>query len=86
MGHASTNLDLGAQNIRLPAFALGLRKAAIAVAVIGLGGGAAIGYTGAFGTDAHHSSVVRNSIMHRKASSSVLFRVNDDIRCNNTSA
>ena len=34
----------------------------------------------------HHSSVVRNSIMHRKASSSVLFRVNDDIRCNNTSA
>jgi hypothetical protein len=54
MAHASTNLDLGAQNIQLPAFALGLRKAALAVAVIGLGGGAAIGYTGAFGTDAHH--------------------------------
>jgi hypothetical protein len=54
MGHASTNLDLGAQNIQLPAFALGLRKAAVAVAVVGLGGGAAIGYTGAFGTDAHH--------------------------------
>ena len=53
MGHASTHAaDLGTQNIQLPAMALGFRKIALAVAVVGLGGGAAVGYTGAFGTDA----------------------------------
>ncbi|RLS89469.1 MAG: quinol:cytochrome C oxidoreductase [Planctomycetota bacterium] len=54
MGHATTHTDLSSQNIQLPAIALNLRKLAIGVAVVGLGGGAAIGYTGAFGTDAHH--------------------------------
>ena len=54
MGHATTHTDLSSQNIQLPAIALNFRKLAIAVAVVGLGGGAAIGYTGAFGTDAHH--------------------------------
>ena len=55
MGHASTHAaDLGTQNIQLPAMALGFRKIALAVAVVGLGGGAAVGYTGAFGTDAGH--------------------------------
>lgn len=54
MGHATTHTDLSSQNIQLPAIALNFRKLAIGVAVVGLGGGAAIGYTGAFGTDAHH--------------------------------
>jgi len=54
MGHATTHADLGTSNIQLPAFALGFRNVAIALAVIGLGGGAAIGYTGMFGTDGHH--------------------------------
>jgi hypothetical protein len=54
MGHGSTHADLSAGNIQLPAFALGFRNAAIGLAVIGLGAGAAIGYTGMFGTDAHH--------------------------------
>jgi hypothetical protein len=34
--------------------ALNFRKLALALAVLGLGGGAAIGFTGAFGTDANH--------------------------------
>ena len=54
MGHATAHTDLSSQNIQLPAIALNFRKLAIGVAVVGLGGGAAIGYTGAFGTDAHH--------------------------------
>ncbi len=54
MGHATTHTDLSSQNIQLPAIALNFRKLAIGVAVVGLGGGAAIGYTGAFDTDAHH--------------------------------
>jgi hypothetical protein len=58
MAHADTHHSAGnalaPANIALPAVALNFRKLALGVAVIGLGGGAAIGYTGAFGTDAHH--------------------------------
>ncbi len=54
MGHPSTHADISGKNIELPAVALNFRKLAIGLAVIGLGGGAAVGYTGAFGTTAHH--------------------------------
>ena len=55
MAHATGHaFDLSAQNTQLPASAFGLRNAAIALAVIGLGAGAAIGYTGALGTSPAH--------------------------------
>jgi hypothetical protein len=54
MGHATSHADISGQNIALPAMALNFRKLALGLAVVGLGGGAAVGYTGAFGTDAHH--------------------------------
>lgn len=55
MAHASAHpADLSAQNVQLPSLALGLRNAAFGVGVLGLAAGAAIGYLGMFGTDAHH--------------------------------
>ena len=54
MAHASSHADLSPANISLPPLALSHRKLALGLAVIGLGSGAAIGYTGALGTDAHH--------------------------------
>lgn len=54
MAHASSHADLGASNVTLPAVALSFRKLALGLAAVGLGGAAAIGYTGAFGTDGHH--------------------------------
>jgi len=55
MGHgASHAADLGPQNIQLPSFVLGFRNVAIGLGVVGLGAGAAIGFTGAMGTTAHH--------------------------------
>jgi hypothetical protein len=54
MAHASPHADLTGQNVALPAMALNFRKLALGLAVAGLGGGAAIGSTGAFGTDGHH--------------------------------
>lgn len=55
MAHATGHaVDLGAKNIELPAPALGMRNIGLGLAVVGLGGGAVIGYTGAFGTDPAH--------------------------------
>ena len=55
MGHASTHAaDLSPANIQLPARALGFRNATLALGVIALGAGAAIGWQGLFGTDAAH--------------------------------
>ncbi len=52
--HSSAS-PLTAANIQLPALALSFRNMAMGVAVIGLGGGLAVGYTGAFGTTAAHA-------------------------------
>ena len=51
-GHASAHTAdlLSPENIQLPAFALGFRNIALGIAVVGLGAGAAIGYTESFGT------------------------------------
>ena len=55
MAHASGHaFDLSAQNTQLPAVAFGFRNLAIGLAVVGLGAGAAIGYTGALGTTPAH--------------------------------
>ena len=55
MAHASGHaFDLSAQNTQLPSFAFGFRNLAIGLAVVGLGAGAAIGYTGALGTTPAH--------------------------------
>jgi hypothetical protein len=54
MGHASSHAGAAPGSVALPPMALNFRKLALALAVLGLGGGAAIGFTGAFGTDANH--------------------------------
>ena len=60
MGHASGHASahtadlLSPENIQLPAFALGFRNIALGIAVVGLGAGAAIGYTESFGTTSAH--------------------------------
>lgn len=50
-GHA---FDLSARNTQLPSFAFGLRNMALGLAVVGLGGGAAIGYAGLMDTTPAH--------------------------------
>jgi hypothetical protein len=55
MAHASGHaFDLSAQNTQLPALAFGLRNMAAGLAVVGLGAGAAIGYSGMMGTTPEH--------------------------------
>jgi hypothetical protein len=55
MAHATGHaFDLSAQNTQLPSLAFGLRNIAVGLAVVGLGAGAAIGYTGALGTTPAH--------------------------------
>jgi hypothetical protein len=54
MAHATAHADLGASNTQLPPVALGLRNVAFGVGAVGLAAGAALGYSGAFGTDPHH--------------------------------
>ena len=55
MAHATGHtFDLSARNTQFPAPALGWRNIFFGVAVVGLGAGAAIGYTGALGTTPSH--------------------------------